>query len=161
MVYVREFVQMVDGEMYAQRLSSNFMRLEGKPQKLFCATWAPWCVTNDEGGMPFDIPGGYITDGPYLFRLTSGKLGMLWSSFCKNGYCQAVCYSSSGNISGPWAQEDQPLYMHDSGHGMLFTTHDGRRMMILHDHNHSLEPSNPVFLQVAEKDGKLYIHEEK
>ena len=43
MVYVREFVQMVDGEMYAQRLSEDLTCLEGEPVKLFCATWAPWC----------------------------------------------------------------------------------------------------------------------
>ncbi len=51
----------------------------------------------------------------------------------------------------------QTQRMHDSGHGMLFTTHDGRRMLVLHNHNHSLEPSNPVFLPVVERDGKLSI----
>lgn len=149
MVYVREFVQMVDGEMYAQRLSEDLTRLEGTPVKLFCATWAPWCVTNNEGGMPFDKqPGGYITDGPFVFRLPDGKLGMLWSSFCSSGYCQAVCYSPEGSITGPWKQMNEPLYEHDSGHGMIFTARDGKLMLALHDHNNS-NGSHPVFIPVS------------
>lgn len=160
MVYVREFVQMVDGEMYAQRLSHDFSVLIGEPKKLFSATWAPWCVTNDEGGMPFDTPGGYITDGPFLFRLSSGRLGMLWSSFCKTGYCQAVCWSHSGTVLGPWAQENVPLYECNSGHGMLFDTHDGQKVLSLHNHNSGFGISNPVYLKVGERDDRLIIEGE-
>ena len=161
MVYVREFVQMVDGEMYAQRLSEDLTCLEGEPVKLFCATWAPWCVTNEEGGMPFENQaGGYITDGPFVFRLPDGGLGMLWSSFCKSGYCQAVCYSPGGSITGPWKQADEPLYEHDSGHGMLFTAKDGSLMLALHDHNNS-SSSHPVFLPVSMASDRLMIKEKE
>lgn len=150
MVYVREFVQMVDGEMYAQRLSEDLTHVEGKPFRLFCATWAPWCVTNEEGGMPFENQsGGYITDGPFIFSLPDGGLGMLWSSFCSTGYCQAVCYSPDGNITGPWKQLDKPLYENNSGHGMLFTDLHGDLKLVLHDHNNGNGGSHPVFLSVA------------
>lgn len=158
MVYVREFVQMVDGEMYAQRLSEDLTSLEGEPHKLFSATWAPWCVTNEEGGMPFDNQsGGYITDGPFIFHLQNGGLGMLWSSFGIHGYCQAVCYSESGNITGPWKQLDRPLYEHDSGHGMLFRDLNGKLKLVLHDHNRSESDSHPVFLSVSLTDNQLIL----
>lgn len=159
MIYVREYVQMVDGEMYAQRLSRDLTRLEGEPRWLFCATYAPWCVTANEGGMPLHN-NGYITDGPFLFRLPDGGLGMLWSSFCRTGYCQAVCYSESGQLFGPWKQMDQPLYEHDSGHGMLFAALDGKLMLALHDHNSGEEGSRPVFLPVEMTGNRLLIKEE-
>lgn len=158
MVYVREFVQMVDGEMYAQRLSKDLRKTIGDPVNLFSATWAPWCVTNEEGGMPFEQPGGYITDGPFIFQLPDGSLGMLWSSFCKTGYCQAVCYSPTGKITGPWKQMDEPLYEHNSGHGMLFKDHDGNLRLALHDHNNT-QASHPVFLKALLKSNRLEIIE--
>lgn len=156
MVYVREFVQMVDGEMYAQKLNEDLTAMAGEPVKLFCATWAPWCVTNEEGGMPFDNPGGYITDGPFLFHLPDGSLGMLWSSFCKTGYCQAVCYSPSGKVTGPWKQLDEPLVGNGHGHGMLFTTADGQLTLSLHDKN-TTQNSNPVFIKVKFEKDRLII----
>lgn len=156
MVYVREWVQVVDGEMYAQRLSEDLSRLIGDPIRLFSASWTPWSCTNDEAGHHFDTTGGYITDGPFLFRLPSGKLGMLWSSFCQSGYCQGVCYSDSGKIEGAWRQVPSPLYENDSGHGMLFTTHDGRLMLSLHDRNHSRE-SHAVFLPVQLDEQQLTL----
>lgn len=156
MVYVREWVQMVDGEMYAQRLNDDLTALTGEPMKLFSATWAPWCVTNDEGGKPFDTPGGYITDGPFLFRLPSGRLGMLWSSFARSGYVQAVCYSRSGEVTGPWEQVDKPLYEHDSGHGMLFETYKGQKMLSLHNLNCG-DASHAVFLPVGVRDDALVV----
>lgn len=155
-VYVREFVQMVDGEMYAQRLKEDLSDVEGEPQKLFCATWAPWCVTNEEGGMPFDAPGGFITDGPFLFRQPNGTLGMLWSSFCKDGYCQAVCYSPNGMVTGPWKQMDTPLISGQRGHGMLFTTFEEELMFTLHDKN-TTSQSNAVFLKALIDDDGLHI----
>lgn len=152
MVYVREWVQTVDGEMYAQRLSDDLSTRIGDPVCLFRATCAPWAVIHCESG----IPGGYVTDGPFLFRLPSGKLGMLWSSFCKSGYCQGVCYSDSGKIDGSWRQLSAPLAENDSGHGMLFTMHDGQFMLALHDKNNS-RSSNAVFLPVQLDENKLTL----
>ena len=157
MIYVREVVQMVDGEMYAQRLSRDLTHLEGEPVRLFAATYAPWCVTAGEGGMTF-ADDGYITDGPFVFRLPDGGLGMLWSSFCDSGYCQAVCYSESGKITGPWKQMNRPLYERDSGHGMLFSRPDGSLILVLHDNNRG--ESHPVFLTVEWADNRITIREE-
>ena len=38
---------------------------------------------------------------------------------------EAVCYSESGKISGPWVQEPEPFLANNSGHGMLFRTFEG------------------------------------
>lgn len=159
MIYVREYVQTVDGEMYAQRLNRELTHLEGEPYRLFCATDAPWCVNVNKGGIP-PHNNGYVTDGPFLFRMPGGGLGMLWSSFCSTGYCQAVCYSENGSLLGPWKQMERPLYEHDSGHGMLFTTLDGELLLVLHDHNSVDEKSNPVFIPVLMMNKRLEIKEE-
>lgn len=161
MVYVREFVQMVDGEMYAQRLSDDLSCLVGEPLCLFHATWAPWCVTNNQAGFPMDFPGGYITDGPFLFTLPGGKLGMLWSSFCRSGYCQAICYSDGGSVVGPWRQTNAPLYEQDSGHGMLFTTHGGQLTLALHDHNRGISHVNFLPVQAEANALRLQNREER
>ena len=76
---------------------------------------------------------GWVTDGPFLYRLKSGVLIMLWSSFSeKGGYTTGYARSLSGDIQGPWIQETEPLYAMDGAHSMLFTTFGGQLMMALH-----------------------------
>jgi hypothetical protein len=79
----------------------------------------------------------HITDGPYLYTSESGKLFMIWTSVGYTGYTLGIAISPSGKLAGPWLQQDEPLYKEDGGHGMLFTTFDGKLMMVLH------APNNP------------------
>jgi hypothetical protein len=99
----------------------------GAPTMLFRADEADWVV----GQQQADGDISYVTDGPELFRSRSGALLMLWSSYGKAGYVQALARSRSGEIEGPWEQLG-PLVERDSGHGMLFHSFDGRLMMIVH-----------------------------
>lgn len=148
MVYVHEWVQAVDGEIYAQRLSEDLRVPMGAPLLLFRASQAPWAAPIPQGG--------FVTDGPFLFRLPSGALGMLWSSFCESGYCQGFCCSDSGKIQGPWRQMPLPLYTQDSGHGMLFAARDGRMGLILHDENAG-SASHAVLLPVRLEESRLIL----
>jgi hypothetical protein len=44
---------------------------------------------------------------------------------------QSVARSASGELAGPWEQLE-PIVRRDSGHGMLFDTFDGKRMLVVH-----------------------------
>jgi hypothetical protein len=56
---------------------------------------------------------------------------MLWSSYDKGSYVEALAHSATGKLEGPWKQ-DGILVGEDSGHGMVFHAFDGRLMLVLH-----------------------------
>lgn len=126
MVYAHEWLQTTVGTIEAVPLSDALAPI-GTPRLLFRANEADWAVGQKQ-------PDGdlvYVTDGPELFRTKDGTLLMLWSSYGKAGYVQALARSKSGEITGPWEQLG-PLVERDSGHGMLFRTFEGKLMMVLH-----------------------------
>ena len=133
-VFCREWEQTHDGEIWAMPLTDDLKDSLGKPTLLFKASEAPWVVPvpwnpGEEGAK------NYITDGPFIFRLKNKQLLMLWSSFGKNGYVQAVAHSESGKITGPWKQDPKLIYDKDGGHGMIFKTFEGKLMLTLHSPN--------------------------
>lgn len=75
-----------------------------------------------------------VTDGPYLFRTQTGRLGMIWTSWHGDRYVQGVAYSSTGKLDGPWVHESLPITPDNYGHGMLFRTFDGQLLMSIHSH---------------------------
>jgi beta-xylosidase len=131
-VYAHEWIQAGDGTIEAMPLTKD-LKPAGPPALLFKASSAPW--SNGQrpvapNGMPAktDV---YVTDGPQLYPSKDGSLLMLWSSYDKNGYVQSVARSPSGKLAGPWEQLE-PIVRRDSGHGMLFDTFDGKRMLVVH-----------------------------
>lgn len=135
MVFCHEWKQVHDGAMMAQRLSPDLRTAEGVPVFLFSASEAPW-------SRALDVPSAkdrefpvHVTDGPFLFRLSSGKLIMLWSSFGDNGYAMGIARSTSGTVLGPWIQEEEPLWNTDGGHGMIGRRLDGGLFLTLHQPN--------------------------
>ena len=88
-----------DGEMHAMRLSDDLRTPGAAPALLFTASSAEWSrpLRFPEGVEP---PPGLnlsedplFTDGPFLFRVASGRLLMLWSSFGDEGYAMGVATS--------------------------------------------------------------------
>ena len=75
-----------------------------------------------------------VTDGPYLFRTQTGRLGMIWTSWHGDRYLQGVAYSSTGKLNGPWKHEPLPITPDNYGHGMLFRTFEGQLLMSIHSH---------------------------
>ena len=94
-------------------------------------------VTTDKKGRPVVkrrwVP-NRVTDGPFLFRTKTGKLGMIWTSWVGRDYTMGVAYSKSGTILGPWVQEPRPITPANYGHGMLFHDWRGRLLLCLHSH---------------------------
>jgi arabinan endo-1,5-alpha-L-arabinosidase len=127
MVFSHEWVQITIGTIEYIRLADDLSEAIGQPRRLFDAQDGPWAHKQREGC--------YVTDAPYLYKSTSGKLFMIWSSFGTGGYTTGIAISASGKLAGPWTQQAEPLYSDDGGHGMLFTTFDGKLMMVLHSPN--------------------------
>lgn len=134
-VFCHEWKQINDGAIVAQRLSHDLRTAVGEPSVLFRASEAPWARPLDKPSAS-DAP-VYVTDGPFLHRLASGKLIMLWSSFGDDGYAMGIGRSQSGTVLGPWVQEPKALWSKDGGHGMIARTLDGGLLLTLHQPNKS------------------------
>ena len=128
MVFCHEWVQITNGSMEYVRLKDDLSETAGEPTVLFHASEASWSHMGKGRG-------NYVTDAPYLHKGKTGKLYMIWASHGKGGYNEGIAISDSGKLAGPWRQQAEPLYSNDGGHGMLFTTFDGKLMMVLHSPN--------------------------
>jgi hypothetical protein len=157
-VFCHEWLQTIDGTMEYAKLAPDLSGLAEKPTVMFRASEAPWAlemVGNGEMTYGLKIP-GWVTDGPELFRTKTGNLGMLWSSWGAHRYAQGVAYSESGSIEGPWVQEKEPLKGDNSGHGMMFTTFEGKRLLIIH-HAEGDGPRKPQLYEIDDSGDKLVL----
>ncbi len=131
MVYCYEWLQNLDGTIEKIELKPDLSGSIGSGKLLFRASDSPWSREKDENGK--ERP-NKVTDGPWLFKTASGRLGMLWTSWIHSVYTQGVAYSKSGTLDGPWIQEKYPITPPDFGHGMLFRTLGGKLLMSVHSH---------------------------
>lgn len=130
MVYCYEWLQNWDGTIESIELKSDLSGSVGDGKLLFRASESPWSREKEDG---VDKP-NKVTDGPWLFRTGTGRLGMIWTSWIYNVYTQGVAYSQSGTLAGPWVQEKNPITPPNFGHGMLFQTLEGKWLMSVHSH---------------------------
>lgn len=166
MIFCHEWLQTVDGTMDIVRLPQDLGVPEEKPHTLFKASDAPWSkemlsVGNKTNGLDL---GGHVTDGPWIFRTQTGRLGMLWSSwYGHNQYAIGAAYSESGSVMGPWVQEKEPIFRNNGGHGMLFRTFDGDLKLCFHvvDDTDENPGRTPVVRDVDDSGDKLVLIEEK
>ena len=131
MVYCHEWLQNGNGTMEMIELKPDLSGTIGAGTILFRAKDAPWNRETDKDG---NIGPHKVTDGPYLFRTGSGRLGMIWTSWIDDIYVQGVAYSTSGSLKGPWVHEKDLITPPDFGHAMLFKTLDGKDLMSVHSH---------------------------
>ncbi len=155
MVFCHEWVQIKDGTVEYIQLKDDLSEAVGEPKFLFHGSDAKWSRKSEQYGC-------HVTDGPYLYTSKSGKLFMIWTSGGYSGYTLGIAISDSGKLVGPWRQQDEPIYQKDGGHGMLFTTFDGKLMMVLHSPNNrgaqphifELEDTGETLKVIAEFTGK-------
>lgn len=137
LVFCQEWTQVHDGAMWACRLDADLRATTGVPVFLFNASDAAWAKPMTGPHLePTRFP-SYVTDGPFLFRLASGSLVMLWSSHGDQGYAMGIARSASGDVTGPWLQEENALWAADGGHGMVVRLLDGSLALTLHQPNTS------------------------
>jgi len=153
MVFCHEWVQIGDGSICAVRLTEDLKEAVGEPVTLFHASEPAWVKALDIAGRDKPV---YVTDGPFMHRLTNGRLLMLWASFDEKGYVEAIARSDSGSILGPWSHLDRPLLSGDGGHGMLFESLDGRLMFTFHRPN-TTPLERAAFAEVLVKEDTLEL----
>lgn len=155
MIFCREWTQVIDGEMYAVRLSRDLTHREGEPILLFRSSQAGWTV-----GSPQKVNGreclAYVTDGPNMYKTSSGELLMLWSCGGKKGYAIGIAKSATGKVTGEWIHLDKLLFEENGGHGMIFKANDGKKYVALHKPNRTPNERLCLF-EVKEKDGTLVL----
>lgn len=157
-VFCHEWLQVRDGGMCALRLSSDLRHAVGEPVTLFHASEAGWTsaftdrrFSNEEGC--------YVTDGPFLVRDEEKRLFLFWASFRNGSYAEGYAVSESGLVTGPWLHNPVPLFERDGGHGMLFTSFDGKLLFTLHRPNSSPD-ERPVFFRLDKQDDVFSIKEQ-
>ena len=131
LLYCHEWLQNLNGTVEKIALKPDLSGTLGPGQVLFRASDSPWSREKDATG--HDRP-NKVTDGPFVFRTKTGRLGMLWTSWVYDAYTQGVAYSESGTLNGPWRQESAPITPPNYGHGMLFRTLDGKLLLAVHSH---------------------------
>lgn len=149
MVFCHEWMQIKDGEMCVTQLSDNLKNQIGQPSILFKASQTEWSSTK--------LHGGYITDGPFMYKHSNGMLLMIWSSFDENGYVEAVAYSKVGNINGKWQHCKTPLSSVNGGHGMIFRTFEGKLFFTMHCPNLPSGVERPTLYEIKEIDEEPYL----
>ena len=159
LVYCYEWLQNWDGTIEYIQLKDDLSGTVGEATLMFKSSTCPWSREKNEKG---EIVPNKVTDGPFLFRTGTGRLGMLWTSWIDNIYTQGVAYSESGTLAGPWVHEPNPITPPNYGHSMLFRTLDGRWLMSVHSHfnNNGRYVRHPHFFNVDFTGDKLVLGEE-
>lgn len=142
LVYCYEWLQNWDGTMEMIEMKPDLSGTVGKASLMFRASESPWSKERDESG---NVIPNKVTDGPWLFRTRTGKLGMIWTSWIFNVYTQGVAYSQSGRLAGPWIHEPEPITPPDFGHGMMFRTFEGKLLLSVHSHK---EDKNGRYIRI-------------
>jgi arabinan endo-1,5-alpha-L-arabinosidase len=151
MVYCHEWVQIKDGTVEYIQLTDDLSETVGEPMHILNGSDATWNRSSSTYH-------SYVTDGPFLYTSKSGKLFMIWSSFSQTGYTVGLAISETGKLTGPWMQQDTPIYKDDGGHAMLFTTFDGQLMMVLHSPNN--REAQPRLFEMRDTGETLQIVKE-
>ena len=121
LIYCHEWIQNGNGTIEYIPLKSDLTGTVGSGTVMTRAHDATWNTSP-------------VTDGPFLFRTQTGRLGMIWTSWHGGRYVQGVAYSNSGTLAGPWTHEGLPITPDNYGHGMLFRSFDGQLLMSIHSH---------------------------
>ncbi len=151
MVFCHEWVQITNGGICYVQLKDDLSETVGEPVTLFHGANASWSKQDKKMG-------NNVTDGCFLYQGKTGKLYMLWASGGVGGYTEGIAISESGKLAGPWVQQDEPLFGKDGGHAMVFTTFDGKLMMVLHSPNN--RESHPHIFKMEDTGNTLRVVKE-
>lgn len=145
-VFCHEHTQILNGTICFVELSSDLTKAVSEPIELFAAS--------SFLGREATEADHNVTDGPFLFKKSNGKLIMIWST-CNNGYVQCVATSDNGFVNGKWTHL-KPVFDDDGGHGMIFRDLGGQLMLTLHCPNISHQ-EKPIFFKIKETEDSIEI----
>ena len=118
MVFCHEWLQVKDGTVCQLALADDLTAAISAPRVLWRATDYPFARPVGKN------KDGYVTDGPFLYRNSQGKLLCIWSTFGDEGYAELISRSDNGELSGNWNVSKDPLFRSNGGHGMIFRGFD-------------------------------------
>ncbi len=122
-IYCKEYIECNDGEIRAVRLKEDLSGTEEETDVLLFRA-------SDNIYKPAKTR-QKVTDGPFCY-FENGERKLLWSTRTSDRkYVQLTARSVDGRVNGEWVQEGA-IYTSDGGHGMIFTTYEGERYLILH-----------------------------
>lgn len=150
MIFCHEWIDGGKGTICSIELSSDLKEAVSEPKVLLHAVDVKWHHPDTER---------FVTDGPFMYTTTSGKLLMMWSSLRGDQYVQAIAESESGTIEGPWIHQEDLFYYADGGHGMLFKDKENRLVYTYHSPN-SKYSEHPHFYEVQDTGDTLLLKEE-
>lgn len=130
LIYCKEWLQTIDGEIYIQELNSDLKTTAGEPLLLFKASSAPWVGNISAQGVT-----GKVTDAPFIYKVSEKQYIMLWSSFAKRDGKYSIGVAKASSIFGPCVQNSTPLNDDDGGHAMLFKDLNGNLKISYHAPN--------------------------
>lgn len=149
-VFCHEWLQVGNGTVCEMLVSDDFTQAISEPRVLWSAGDSNDAVNIDPHRESL------ITDGPFMHRLKSGELICTWSTFTKSGYSVLIARSDNGDIDGKWSVDEKPLIEENGGHGMIFKSHDGNRIFVMHSPNiDGLERA--TLYQLHEKDNTIVL----
>ncbi|GAA5198164.1 hypothetical protein GCM10023322_70920 [Rugosimonospora acidiphila] len=140
LVYAHDWVQKIDGTLEAVQLdSSDLSSAAGTQFFLFKGSDAAFYQDRNFGSddptynaANTDQLSPFKVYDPQVTSLPDGGLVMLWTTQKQGQYVEMQAVSRTGNIRGPWEQE-QALLTGDKGGAMSFETFDGTRMLLAQD----------------------------
>lgn len=157
LVFSHSFEDNPDGEMCVCKLSKDLKNRESEVSILFNAKEAPWTrpvpFAEKEFGMKGEV---YFTDGPSVYQKQNGSLVILWSSWGMKGYAVGAAIAESGKIRGPWKHLDTSVFEENGGHGMIFSSTEGKLHYVLHYPN-DLYHEHPLILNALDKDDAILL----
>ena len=154
LLYSWEWLEAGSGKIFLRRMKPDLSGCTGKAFELLDAreSGVSECIEGMYGGARVS---GYVTDSPVLYRHTEGEYLLLWSTFCKHGYCIAL--ASCDNLCGRYRQE-KLLFSEDGGHAMIYKTREGEQLISFHVPN---KPPNerPVFYGIREREKSIVLYD--
>ncbi len=120
LIYCYEWVQAGDGAIEYIELKPDLSGTVGTSHHI--------CKASDGRAWNTDA----VTDGCFIFRTQTGRLGMIWTCWRSGVYVQGVAYSDNGKLTGNWSHSQSPITPDNHGHGMMFRTFDGQLLMSIH-----------------------------
>lgn len=139
--------------MLATELSTDLSHMAAPSVELF---------SREDENVTWSVGGP--TEGAETFVTPTGRLLVLWSSFCQGhskkfaemgfvdmDYGTAIAYSPSGDVHGPYIHEDEMITPPNMGHCNLFRALDGQLMLATHfpdDNENEFGCSNPIFFPI-------------
>lgn len=147
LVFCHEHTQIIDGTVCYIKLSDDLKHSIGKPVYMFSGSSPEWADKKPDGEH-------YITDGPFMYRTSTGELLLIWSTFVNHMYCQCVAKSSNTELDGEFVHLP-PIITNDGGHGMIFKA-DDKLYLTFHTPNKSLE-EHPTFKELIDTGNSIKI----